>query len=102
MAIFVWLALSIGEAAGPLCGNSGLEPAFDEVGEAFASDCEELGTVIESAFPDPPGSQPTADAAAFVQNRNGPTFSFQGVGREQTGDAGPHDDAGFLVFAHVW
>jgi hypothetical protein len=102
MAILVWLALCIGEAAGPLCGDTGLEPAFDEVGEVIASDGEELGTVIEGAFPDPPSSHPTADAAAFVQNRNGPTFLFQGVGREQTGDAGSHDDAGFLVFAHVW
>jgi hypothetical protein len=101
MAIFVGLALCVGEAAGPLCGDTCREPAFDEAGEAFAPDGKKLGTVVEGAFPDPPSSHPTADGA-LIQNRNGPTFLFQGVGREQTGDAGPYDDAGTLVSAHVW
>src|SRR5215213_93593 len=103
VAVFVWLASCVGEAARPLRGDTCLEPTFDEAGEAFAPDGEELCAVVEVSSADPPGGHPAAYFGALFQNRNVPPFLSKSAGREQARYACPYDDAGFAVgvVAHV-
>lgn len=49
VAVLVVLAARVGEAAGPLLGYAGGDPAFDHLLEAVGTDGEELGAVVEDA-----------------------------------------------------
>jgi hypothetical protein len=84
MAVFVRLAIGVGETSRPFRGGTGVEPTLDQLGEAVAPDREELGTVVEGAPSDASGSHPATDAAALVENGYLPAFSLQCVGGEQT------------------
>ena len=95
MAVFVRLALGVGETSRPLRGGAGVEPAVDEVGEAVAPDRKKLGAVVEGAPSDASGRHPATNAAALVEDGYVPAFSLQRAGGEQARDAGPDDEAGF-------
>jgi hypothetical protein len=97
VAVFLVLAARIGEAAGPLLGYAGGDPAFHHLLEALAAHGEELGAVVEDAVVHEVSPHTSADFFFLLEDRDANARVLEGTGGDEAGEAGAHYDAGFHV-----
>src|SRR5215210_29309 len=93
VAVFLVLAVRVGEATGPLLGYAGGDPAFDHLFKAVGADGEELGAVVEDAVVYEIRPHAAADFFFLFEDRDAPARVLEGAGGDEAGEAGAYYDA---------
>jgi hypothetical protein len=68
VSVVAAFAVGVWETTGPFSGGFVVDPAFDQLLEAFCADGEELGSRIAGGSTDSSGSHASSDSPTFIQD----------------------------------